>query len=79
MSSARVGAVTVRTGAGLGADVRLAIPAPQNEVQPRPYRIEPTTPFTGLPAGVTLIDDITDKQPGIPDVYTPTNCEIFPP
>ena len=35
VSSARVGALVVRTGAGLGADVGLVVLAPPNEVQPR--------------------------------------------
>jgi len=45
VSSARVGAVAVRTGAGLGADVGLVVLTPQNEEQPRSYRIEPAAPY----------------------------------
>ena len=61
VSSARVSALAVRTGAGLGADVGLAVPAPQNEVQLRSYMAAPaahvadsaqstTAPVTGPPA-----------------------------
>ena len=40
VSSARVEAAVVRTGAGSGADAVLVVPAPQNEVQPRSYMDE---------------------------------------
>ena len=32
-------------GVGLGADVGLVVLTPQNEVQPRSYRIEPAAPY----------------------------------
>ena len=68
VSSARVGALAVRTGAGLGADVGWVVLAPPNEVQPRSYRIEhaahcadsaqlTAAPVTGPPGGASLAYD----------------------
>ena len=65
VSSARVEAVAVRTSADLGADVRLVVLAPPNEVQPRSYRATPAAhvadsaqstaaPVTGPLAGASL-------------------------
>ena len=64
VSSARVGALAVRTVAGLGADVRLVVPAPQNEVQPRSYRIEPVAPYLADTANTMTEQVLGDPRGG---------------
>ena len=74
VSSARVGAVAVRTGAGLGADVRLGVPAPQNEVQPRSYRIEPVAPYLADTAN-TMTEQVLGDPRGA-NSASPSTCAI---
>ena len=69
VSSARVGALIVRTDAGFWADVGLVVPVPKNEVQPRSYRIT----ATGMATSKISTDD---KKQGIPDFYAIGNSTM---